>query len=355
MDSQLPIDVQIQRLEEKTKSANLPSDLLEKVDGMMELLRASIKTGGGSFTDFENIANYVNWVCSLPFEKETQDVMDLNKVKQILDKNHYGLETIKATILEYLSSLILNMQVNQTDKSVRAPILCLIGLVGTGKTTLAISIAEAMGRKFERIPFGGMGDSLALRGQSRSFPDAEPGLVIKRLVHAQSKNCVILLDELDRVAEHARADIMGVLVELLDSEQNKFFTDHYIDYPFDLSHVLFIATGNNTTNISTAVLDRLEIIQMPSYNDNEKKVIGKDYIFPKILQEAGLKPNQIVIDDSLWPSIIRPLGYDSGTRSLQRTIEGICRKVARMIVEGKVAKDGVVTVNAQNFRQFVAM
>jgi len=355
MDQALPIDLQIQKLEEKVKAANLPSDLLEKVDGMVLLLRSSIKTGGGTFTDFENISNYVNWVSSLPFEKETQDVMDLTKVKQVLDKNHYSLENIKSTILEYLSSLILNMQINQTDKSVKAPILCLIGLVGTGKTTLAVSIAEAMGRKFERIPFGGMGDSLALRGQSRSFPDAEPGLVIKKLVHAQSKNPVILLDELDRVAEHARPDIMGVLIELLDSEQNKFFTDHYIDYPFDLSQVLFIATANNTTNISTAVLDRLEIIQMPSYNDEEKTIIGKDFIFPKILKENGLQPSQIVIDQALWSSIIRPLGYDSGTRSLQRTIETICRKVARMIVEGKVAKDQAVTINAQNLRQFVPM
>jgi len=355
MDLELPIDQQIQKLKEKTKAANLPSDLLEKVDGMITLLRASIKSGGGTFTDFENTANYVSWICSLPFEKETQDIMDLNIVKQTLDKNHYGLDNIKSTILEYLSSLILNMEVNQTDKAVKAPILCLIGLVGTGKTTLAISIAEAMGRKFERIPFGGMGDSLTLRGQSRSFSDAEPGQVIKKLVHSQSKNCVILLDELDRVAESARSDIMGVLVELLDSEQNKFFTDHYIDYPFDLSHVLFIATANNTTNVSTAVLDRLEIIQMPSYNDEEKTVIGRDYIFPKVLQENGLSQKQILIEDAIWPSIIRPLGYDSGTRSLQRTVEGICRKVARMVVEGKLAKDGVITVNAQNLRQFVPM
>lgn len=349
------MDLQIQKLEEKVKAANLPPDLLEKVNGMTALLQGSLKTGGGTFIEFEKISNYVDLVCSLPFEKETQDNMDLNKVKEILDKNHYGLENIKGTVLEYLSSLILNMQNNQTDKSVKAPILCLIGLVGTGKTTLAVSIAESMGRKFERIPFGGMGDSLALRGQSRSFSDAEPGQVIKKLVHAQSKNPVILLDELDRVSEGARADIMGVLVELLDSEQNKFFTDHYIDYPFDLSHVLFIATANNTTNISTAVLDRLEIIQMPSYSDEEKTTIGKNYILPKVLKETGLQPNQVIIDDTLWPSIIRPLGYDSGTRSLQRTVEGICRKVARMIVEGKIAKDGSIAINAQNLRQFVPM
>ena len=194
--------------------------------------------------------------------------------------------------MEYLSSLILNMQTSNSTE-IKAPIICLVGLVGTGKTTLAYSIAEAMGRKFERIPFGGMGDAQALRGQSRTFSDAEPGQIIKKLVHAQSRNSVILLDELDRVSESARADIMGVLVELLDPEQNKAFTDHYIDYPFDLSHVLFIATANNTTNISTAVLDRLEIIQMPSYTDEEKKIIAKDYLFPKIENESGLPKTKL--------------------------------------------------------------
>jgi ATP-dependent Lon protease len=149
-----------------------------------------------------------------------------------------------------------------------------------------------------------MGDSLALRGQSRSLPDAEPGQIVKKLVHAKSKNPVILLDELDRVSTEARADIMGVLVELLDSEQNKGFTDHYIDYPFDLSNVLFIATANNTTNISTAVLDRMEIIQMPSYSDAEKVIIGKDYLLSKIITNNGLLENQIVIDEKLWPEII---------------------------------------------------
>jgi ATP-dependent Lon protease len=269
-----------------------------------------------------------------------------------LDKNHYGLESVKDTILEYLSALALNMQTS-ADKEVKAPVICLVGLVGTGKTSLAISIAEALGRKFERIPFGGMGDSLALRGQSRAFSDAEPGLIIKKLVHAGSRNSVILLDELDRVAEAARADIMGVLIELLDPEQNKGFTDHYIDYPFDLSHVLFVATANNTTNISTAVLDRLEIIQMPSYSDDEKKTIARDYLFPKAQQGAGLSQLHITIEDDIWPMIIRPLGYDSGIRSLERTLETIVRRIARMIIEGKLTKDGSIALNAQNIKQFL--
>ncbi len=352
MDSALSIDSQVQKLEEKVKAANLPLDLLEKINTMLAILETSLKTGTGSFVNYESIANYINWVLSLPFGKETQDNMDLTKVKQILDKNHYGLDTVKNTILEYLSVLILGIQ-NASSVEARAPVICLVGLVGTGKTTLAISIAEALGRKFERIPFGGMGDSLALRGQSRVFSDAEPGLVIKKLAHSQSRNSVILLDELDRVSEGSRADIMGVLVELLDPEQNNAFTDHYIDYPFDLSHVLFIATANNTTNISTSVLDRLEVIQMPSYSDEEKETIAKDYLFPKIKQQAGLSEIQLTIDEAVWPVIIRPLGYDSGTRSLERTLETMARRLSRMIVEGKLAKNAAFTINAQNIKQFL--
>ena len=267
-----------------------------------------------------------------------------------MDTNHYGMKQIKDRILEYLALVILNLKQGEKSQIVKAPILCFVGLPGTGKTTFAMSIAEVLGRKFERIPFGGMGDARALRGQSRAFPDAEPGYIIKKLARAQTKNCVILLDELDRVTSDARSDIMGVLVELLDPEQNKSFTDHYIDFPFDLSEVLFVATANNTTNISNAVLDRLEIIQMPSYSDEEKTVIARDYLFPKIREQTGLLENQLTIDPSLWPSIIRPLGFDSGIRSLNRTIDGICRKSARIIVEGRAQS---ITVDNSNIKEFL--
>lgn len=352
MDSAQSIDLQVQKLEDKIKAAQLPQDLAEKLDSMLVLLKASLKSGTGNFVNYESIETYINWVVSLPFHKETQDIMDLQRVKQILDKNHYGLDSVKNEILEYLSALILNMKQSNSTQ-IRAPIICLVGLVGTGKTSLAISIAEAMGRKFERIPFGGMGDSLALRGQSRAFADAEPGLVIKKLAHAASKNSVVLLDELDRVSEAARADIMGVLVELLDPEQNNNFTDHYIDYPFDLSHVLFIATTNNTTNIATAVLDRLQIIQMPSYTDEEKTVIAKNYLFPKVKRDSGLTQMNLQIDDSLWPMMIRPLGYDSGIRSLERTIETMARRIARMVIEGKLAPDATFALTKDNIKQFL--
>lgn len=341
---------QIQKLEQSLQNAKLPPDLADKAKSMIEVLSLSLKEGG-NFSNLESVSNYINVISQIPFENMTKDVLDLNHAKQVLDKNHYGLQMPKDRILEYLASLILNLKNGQTSN--RAPILCLVGLVGTGKTTLAYSIAEAMGRSFERIPLGGMGDVRAIRGQSRVYADAEPGQIIKKLISAKSKNCVILLDELDRVTEQARADIMGALVELLDPGQNNQFTDHYVDYPVDLSKVLFIATANNTTNVSTAVLDRLEIVQMPSYSDQEKLAIGKSYLFPRIARESGLPQNAVKIEEDVWPLIIRPLGFDSGIRSLERTIEGICRKIARMIVEGKVAQNATIDLNSQNINQFI--
>lgn len=348
------ISGQIQLLQQKVNNSKLPPELLEKINTMLSLLQAS-SAQSNSMVSFEAITNYINWIISIPFEKESADILDINHAKQVLDKNHYGLSDVKNRIIEYLSSIILVLKHSQGDNVIRAPILCLIGLVGTGKTTLAYSIAEALGRSFERIPFGGMGDVRALRGQSRAFPDAEPGFIIKKLIHSKSRNPVILLDELDRVTDQARADIMGALVELLDPEQNKAFTDHYIDYPVDLSHVLFIATANNTSNIATAVLDRLEVIQMPSYTDEEKTVIAKSYLFPKVLSQTGLSPQQLIISDDVWPLIIRPLGFDSGIRSLDRSIQGVCRKVARIIVEGKMPQNGVINITAQNVKEFLSI
>lgn len=379
---------EVEKLKQKVTTAQLPPDLLDKALSMIERLTRMAQFGGYS-TEYEAISRYIDWIVSLPWKARSQDNIELTNVKTILDKNHYALTEIKDRILEYLAVLALQskdhsgpandgipqrrdlsripstgsgqgdsgvappvggLPQNDNARPLRAPILCLVGLVGTGKTTLGYSIAEAMGRKFERIPFGGMGSSLALRGQARAFSDAEPGNVIKALRRAQTKNPVILLDEIDRVAEGARSDIMGVLIELLDPEQNAAFTDHFVDYPFDLSEVLFIATANNTTNISTAVMDRLEPMQMPSYSDEEKTTIGKSYVFPKTAKEAGLSDGQLTIDDAVWPQIVRPLGFDSGIRTLERTIQGICRKVARMIVEGKTQQ---VSITAQNVKEFL--
>jgi ATP-dependent Lon protease len=345
---------QIRMLGEKVENAHVPEELRKILNERVARL-ALIRSGAG-FTsstyilEYESTSRYINWVVGLPWDRNTQDILDLSKAREILNKNHYGLDALKERVLEYMASIILNVRNNGAESVSRAPIICFVGLAGTGKTTFAKSVAEALGRQFERIPFGGMADSRVLRGQSRFFPDAEPGAIVKKLVHAGSKNPVILLDELDRVTETARADIMGVLIELLDPEQNYAFTDHYVDYPFNLSNCLFVATANNTTSISTAVLDRLEIMQMPSYNDDEKIMIGKNYVLPKALQMAGLKGGEVAIDDAAWPEIVRPLGFDSGIRSLERAINTICRKTAELIVEGQAQN---VQVNQQNVGQFV--
>lgn len=343
------------KLKERLEKTALPPELKEKAEEMIERISRIARLGSYS-VEYEQTAKYIDWICALPWVKRSDDILDLEYAKRILDKNHYGLEDVKTRILEYLAVLKLKKEKGKEAKSpegiqkfMRAPILCFVGLVGTGKTTIAYSIAEAMGRKFVRIPFGGIGDPLYLRGQSRVYPDAEPGQIIKSLKIAGAKNPVILLDEIDRVAEESRTTIMGVLVELLDPEQNMAFTDHFIDYPFDLSEVLFIATCNNTANISTAVLDRLEPMQMPSYSDEEKIKIGKEFVLPRMMEETGLEKGSLTIEDSLWPKIVRPLGYDAGIRTLERTINGICRKVAKLIVEGKGTKFRLTQENIKEF------
>jgi len=345
---------EVRNLEKEIQNSDAPPDLKESL--LESFFGLERMRGQANYPQqYEQLRRYVDWMTVLPWSKRSDDILDLNYAKKILDKNHYGLELIKDRILEYLAVLKMKRAGSQPEKEegimkfMRAPILFFVGLVGTGKTTIAYSIAEAMGRKFERVPFGGMGDPLYLRGQSRVHPDAEPGQIIKAMKRASTKNPVILLDEIDRVVEESRATIMGVLVELLDPEQNMAFVDHFLDHPFDLSEVLFIATANNTNNISTAVLDRLEPIRMPSYTDEEKIKIGKDYVLPRMIREAGIPPEGLKIEETVWPKIVRPLGYDAGIRTLERTINGICRKVAKLMVEGKGKQFILTEANIKDF------
>lgn len=337
---------EVDELKAQVAQSSIPDGLKEKVSDMLVRLKRMAKFGGYS-EEYEKIAHYVDWIVNLPWQKKTEDVLDINRAKEIMDKYHYGMDSVKERILEFLAVLKLN---RDQGKTTRAPIIFLVGLVGTGKTTFGFSLAEAMGRQFARIPFGGMGSALDLRGQSRLHPDNEPGRVIKAVRLAQTRNPIIMLDEIDRVSENARADIMGVLVELLDPGQNNRFIDHYVDYPFDLSEAFFIATANNTTHVATAVLDRMEIIQMPSYTDEEKIVIGRDYVFPKALDSAGLSGDNVTIDENLWPQIVRPLGFDAGIRTLERTINGICRKIAKLVVSGKGQH---YQLSAENIKEFL--
>lgn len=339
---------EINALIERVKKASLPDRLREVV--LVRLNQLAKLTNSPSFLpEFDSMERYIDWITVLPWSKRTQDTLDLENARKILESHHFGLEEIKTRVLEYMSVMRLKQERGEGADIYRAPILCFVGLVGTGKTTIAFSIAEALGRPIARIPFGGMGDPLDLRGQSRMHPEAEPGKIIKALRDTQSKNPVILLDEIDRVTEQGRSSIMGVLVELLDPKQNHAFIDHYVDYPFDLSEVLFIATANNTTNIATAVMDRLEPIAMPSYTDVEKITIGQKYILPAALKAAGLPVGSLMIDDDVWANIVRPLGYDAGIRTLERNIDGVVRKVARMLVEGKAQSVHVTSQNVKTF------
>lgn len=345
---------QIARLEGLVAKAPLPADLHEKANGMIERLKL-IQGESSFFMELDHIGRYIEWISALPWNAETKDILDLAHARQVLEKNHYGLTQVKEQILQYLSIMIIKAQQGQAgaEHFSRAPIISLAGLAGVGKTTIAYSIAEALGRRIERIPFGGMGAAAILRGQSRFSPDAEPGAVMKALRRAGTNNPVILLDEIDRVSTEARPDIMGVLVELLDPEQNRAFTDHFIDYPFNLGNVLFIATSNNTKDISTAVLDRLEVIQMPSYSDQEKIMIGKTYLLPKILVDSGFTAGGIMMPDPIWAEVVRPLGYDPGIRSLQRTLQDLVRKVALYGLDGKLPKGQPFTLTDQNLREFI--
>jgi len=340
---------EVDKLKTRLQSSDIPANLREKAVHQMDRIALSLKYGG-NFSQIDITSKYIDWITSLPWNKKSQDILDLKKAKEILDRNHYGLEKIKQRILEFLSLLIVQKQ-KMPSGIFHAPQLFFIGLAGTGKTTIAHSIAEALGRKFIRIPFGGLSSALDLRGQAKTTPESEPGMIIKAIRKAGVSNPIILLDELDRITPEARAAVMGVLIELLDPEQNSNYVDYYIDYPFDLSQVIFIATANNSNNLSTAVLDRLEIIQMPSYNDEEKLAIAKSYVLPRFLKLAGLTSENLKVDDSAFHKVIRSLGFDSGIRSLERNIEGMVRKVAFKIVNGEGQS---FSINEDNLKEFAS-
>lgn len=355
---------EISLLRQKADAAKLPPPVHDRV--ATQIGRLARLTGSDYTMEADRTGRWIDWIVSLPWEARAADHLDLTTAKEILDKHHHGLEEVKTRLLEYLSVLKLKQQMKNDElrmtngiqhsefniqHSFRAPILLLVGLVGTGKTTLAYSIAEALGRPLVRIPFGGMGSARDLRGQSRLHLEAEPGHVVKALRQVKVKNPVMLLDELDRVADTARHDIMGVLVELLDPEQNKAFLDHYLDVPFDLSEVFFIATANNTGNVATAVMDRMEPISMPAYTDDDKIAIAKNYLLPRAAAEAGLPTGSLVIDQDVWPLVVRPLGYDAGIRTLQRTIQSLVRQTALNLVTGR---HQLLHLTVANFKEYIS-
>lgn len=316
----------IQKLQDKLKDLDIPEDLKEKLDLLVARLERMSKFENYS-SEYETLSRYINVISTYPWNKYSEDNLDLEHAKSVLDKNHFGINNVKERVLEYLA--IMNLNRDQA-----APIICFVGLQGIGKTTMSKSIAEALGRKFVRISLGGMASVLEIRGQSKVNPDAEEGYIIKSITRAGTSNPVILLDEVDKISDEAnlRSGIFAALLEILDPEQNTSFLDHYLDFPVNLSKAMFILTANNLGTISSALLDRLEIIRFSSYTDEEKMTIAKEYLLPKVYKETGLTENTFKINVDVWNNIIRPLGYEAGIRELERTIMAIARKVAKQIL-----------------------
>jgi ATP-dependent Lon protease len=367
---------EIQKLQQLAHSVPMPAGLQDKVDGMLVRLQRMVQMGSFS-KEFEPIEHYINWITRIPWSQLTQDNLELQHAAQELNRNHYGLQHVKDMVLEYLAVMKLqtdgqsipqgsqiqqpqnaptpqpgeNMAILQ-GSSAHAPVMCFVGIQGVGKTSIAKSIASALGRKFSRVALGAMGSVTQIRGQARIQPNAEPGQIVKSLVSTGTMNPVILLDEIDKTSSETglRADLMAALLEILDPEQNATFVDHYIDYPIDLSRCIFITTANNLGGISAALLDRLEVVRFGSYTDEEKIFIAKDYMLPKVRRATGISEQQLTFDDAVWPLVVRPLGFDAGVRQLERTITILARKVARLIVEGK---GNQFHLTSENFRQFI--
>ena len=269
--------------------------------------------------------NYLEWVFSLPWKKESRDSLDLEKAKIMLDKDHYGLEKIKERILEYLAVRVL-------APKAKAPIICFVGPPGVGKTSFAQSIAHCLEKRFARISLGGIHDEAEIRGHRRTYIGSMPGRFISAIAQAKTKNPLILLDEIDKVGSDFRGDPASALLEALDPEQNKTFHDNYIDIPFDLSHVFFVATANTVSTIPLALLDRMELIELSGYTDDEKVQIAKKYLIPRQKERNGLKDKDIRFTDALIRKIIRSYTREAGVRELERTIGSLCRKTGKKIV-----------------------
>ena len=269
--------------------------------------------------------NYLEWVFSLPWKKESRDSLDLEKAKIMLDKDHYGLEKIKERILEYLAVRVL-------APKAKAPIICFVGPPGVGKTSFAQSIAHCLKKRFARISLGGIHDEAEIRGHRRTYIGSMPGRFISAIAQAKTKNPLILLDEIDKVGSDFRGDPASALLEALDPEQNKTFHDNYIDIPFDLSHVFFVATANTVSTIPPALLDRMELIELSGYTDDEKVQIAKKYLIPRQKERNGLKDKDIRFTDALIRKIIRSYTREAGVRELERTIGSLCRKTGKKIV-----------------------
>lgn len=323
----------------KLKESGIPQEFKAKIGKVIDHLAAMPPM----MAETAVARNYLDWIFSLPWNKESQDKLDLKEAKKLLDHDHYGLTKIKERILEYLAVRVL-------APDAKAPIICFVGPPGVGKTSLAQSIANAMGRKFARISLGGIHDEAEIRGHRRTYIGAMPGRFIEAIAQAKTKNPLILLDEIDKVGADFRGDPASALLEALDPEQNKAFHDNYIDIPFDLSKVFFLATANTVSTIPPALLDRMELIELTGYTEEEKVKIAKQYLIPRQMKRNGLKAKDIRFTDLLIRRVIEGYTREAGVRELERTIGSICRKVGKKMV---LQDDSLPALNAKTLEKYL--
>jgi ATP-dependent Lon protease len=313
---------EIQELEDKFKSKDMPAEAREKTEKEIRKLKMMSPMSAEATV----VRNYVDWMLALPWNEVSEEAIDIENARRVLDEDHYGLEKVKERILEYLA-------VQKLVGKMRGPILCLVGPPGVGKTSLGKSIAKSTGRKFVRVALGGVRDEAEIRGHRRTYIGALPGKIIQSLKKAGTSNPVFLLDEVDKMSTDFRGDPSAALLEVLDPEQNDSFNDHYLDCDYDLSKVMFITTANSLHTIPQPLMDRMEIIRLSGYTELEKTAICKKYLIEKQVQENGLKLENVAVDDAVYSEIINRYTREAGVRNLERNIATLCRKAAMEIVE----------------------